>query len=71
MGPSEGILVQDPKSPNPFAQRPSSAVGGRGSDPMAELDDPSHMPEGLERSSWERFVIARRKKLESEQKVYT
>ena len=72
-GPSEGTLVPDPKSQNPFAQRPSSAAGARQGqqweDPMSELDDPANMPEGLDPSQWERFVIARRRKVESEQKV--
>lgn len=70
LGPSEGALVPDPTSQNPFAQRASSAVGGgRGEDPMAELDHVSHMPEGIDASTWERFVTARRKKVESEQEV--
>ena len=72
-GPSEGTLVPDPKSQNPFAHRPSSAArGGQGQpweDPMSELDDAANMPEGLDPSQWERFVIARRVKVESEQKV--
>lgn len=70
LGPSEGALVPDSTSQNPFAQRASSAVGGgRGEDPMAELDHVSHIPEGIDASTWERFVAARRKKVESEQKV--
>ena len=70
LGPSEGGLVPDPSSQNPFAQRPSSAVGGgRGENPMAELDHVSHKPEELESSAWERFVVARRRKVEGEQKV--
>jgi len=70
LGPSEGTLVPDPTSQNPFAQRASSAVGGgRGEDPMAELDHVSHIPEGIDASTWERFVTARRKKVESEQEV--
>ena len=70
LGPSEGALVPDPTSQNPFAQRPSSTVGGaRGEDPMVELDHVSHMPEGIDASTWERFIAARRKKVESEQKV--
>ena len=73
-GPSEGGLVPDPKSQNPFPQRPPSAVGQKtvtrtGEDPMSELDHVSHMPDGVEGSQWERLVGARRRKWESEQKV--
>lgn len=77
-GPSDGTvnLVSDPKSQNPFAMRPSSVAKGErglkidGDDPMLELDDTSYMPEGLESvSSWERFVVYRRRKMESEKMV--
>lgn len=74
-GISDGGLVSDPGSDNPFALRPSSAAGGRGGgggtweEHMAELDDISHMPESLEPSSWDRFVAYRRRKIESEQRV--
>ncbi len=73
LGPSEGILVPDAKSPNPFAQRPPSAAGGRAhamDDPMAELDQLSHMPDGVEPSAWDRLVVARKRKVDSEQKVH-
>ncbi|XP_041866469.1 cilia- and flagella-associated protein 43 [Melanotaenia boesemani] len=36
---------------------------------MEELDDPKHMPEGLNSSIWERFCHVRRAKVESEQGV--
>ncbi|XP_072196068.1 cilia- and flagella-associated protein 43 [Excalfactoria chinensis] len=36
---------------------------------MDELDNPEHMPNGLDPSLWEKFCLARRNKLESEQLV--
>jgi len=36
---------------------------------MEELDAPENMPEGLDPVVWERFSLARRAKVESEQKV--
>lgn len=36
---------------------------------MEELDAPENMPEGLDPVVWERFCLARRAKVESEQKV--
>ncbi|KAF4090507.1 hypothetical protein AMELA_G00052090 [Ameiurus melas] len=36
---------------------------------MEELDAPQNMPEGLDPIVWERFCLARRTKMESEQKV--
>ncbi|XP_048865310.1 cilia- and flagella-associated protein 43 isoform X2 [Brienomyrus brachyistius] len=36
---------------------------------MDELDTPEHMPEGLDRVTWERFCRSRRTKVESEQQV--
>uniref|UniRef100_A0A8C2U9E8 Cilia- and flagella-associated protein 43 n=1 Tax=Coturnix japonica TaxID=93934 RepID=A0A8C2U9E8_COTJA len=36
---------------------------------MDELDNPEHMPNGLDPSIWEKFCLARRNKLESEQQV--
>ncbi len=36
---------------------------------MEELDAPENMPEGLDPFVWERFCLARRAKVESEQKV--
>ena len=71
-GTSNVAMKPDPNSQNPFALRPSSACG-KGhpvvEDPMIELDDESHMPEGLEYPNWERFVVYRRRKVDSEQKV--
>ncbi len=74
--PSETGLVADPTSDNPFALRPSSAAKGGGrsggwEEQMSKLDEVSHMPENLELSSWDRFVIYRHKKIESELKVGT
>lgn len=40
-------------------------------DIMSEYDSPSHMPEGVTHNMWERLVVARRKKVESEQKVFS
>ncbi|KAM6329858.1 cilia- and flagella-associated protein 43 isoform 5-T5 [Podargus strigoides] len=34
-----------------------------------ELDSPEHMPDGLDPSMWERFCLARRKKIKSEELV--
>ena len=39
-------------------------------DAMAEYDSPSHMPDGVAPNVWERLVVARRRKIENEQKVY-
>lgn len=36
---------------------------------MEELDAPQNMPETLDPAVWERFCLARRTKVESEQKV--
>ncbi|NWV49590.1 CFA43 protein, partial [Daphoenositta chrysoptera] len=36
---------------------------------MDELDSPEHMPSGLDQSVWERFCLARRNKMESEELV--
>ncbi|XP_023698358.2 cilia- and flagella-associated protein 43 isoform X1 [Paramormyrops kingsleyae] len=36
---------------------------------MDELDSLEHMPEGLDRATWERFCLSRRTKVESEQQV--
>lgn len=73
---NEGMKV-DSKSLNPFAVlRPSSATSKRKAqddegnpDPMMELDDPSHMPEGLDYSVWDRVISHRRKKFASEQRA--
>ena len=75
-GASDGGLVSDQKSQNPFSQRPPTAAGDgqrltvKGSeDGMSELDHPSHMPEGVDAVQWDRLVLARRRKLDSETKV--
>lgn len=67
----ESGLVGDPKSQNPFAQRPTSAGGIKkdGENPMSELDQPVHMPEGLDLPAWERFIAHRHRKVEAESKV--
>lgn len=64
-------MQHDPSSSNPFAHRPMSALGGKraGGDLMTELDHPSNMPEGVDRAAWDHFVKARRRKVESEQRV--
>ena len=36
---------------------------------MSDLDNPSNMPEGLELYQWERFIVARHNKVESERRV--
>lgn len=36
---------------------------------MDELDSPEHVPNGLDLSMWERFCLARRNKMESEELV--
>ncbi|XP_065528265.1 cilia- and flagella-associated protein 43 isoform X1 [Lathamus discolor] len=36
---------------------------------MDELDSPEHMPDGLDLSIWENFCLARRNKMESEERV--
>lgn len=74
-GPSNEGMKPDTNSQNPFAFRPSSVTGRRqpqldgNDDPMAELDDTSNMPEGLEHPIWDRFTAYRRRKVASEQKV--
>ena len=64
-------MQHDPASSNPFAHRPMSALGGKklGGDVMVELDHPSNMPEGMDRAAWDHFVKARRRKVDSEQRV--
>ncbi|KAL9846804.1 cilia- and flagella-associated protein 43 isoform 3-T3 [Geothlypis trichas] len=36
---------------------------------MDELDSPEHMPSGLDQSMWEHFCLARRNKMENEERV--
>ncbi|XP_070541265.1 cilia- and flagella-associated protein 43-like isoform X2 [Ptychodera flava] len=61
----------DLPSISPYGERPpsprqqlSNLLKG-----LTELDDESHMPEGVELSVWERMCLARKNKLESEQNV--
>lgn len=75
-GPSNEGVKLDPTSQNPFAVKPSSAIGkqhttdGTGEDdPMLELDSVAYMPEGLEYNVWDRFTVYRRRKVASEQRV--
>ena len=59
------------KEASSLSERPPSAPTGAhpSDDLMGELDHPSNMPEGLSHEAWGRFVVARRRKVESEQKV--
>ncbi|XP_069827504.1 cilia- and flagella-associated protein 43 isoform X2 [Dendropsophus ebraccatus] len=62
------------ESEAPFGDRPGSAKAHNDSivqlmKAMDELDDPVHMPEGLDLAVWERFCLARRSKMEYEQQV--
>ena len=76
-GPSSEEMKTDHKSQNPFTKLGSpSGVGKKhtfegtlDSDPMLELDDPSHMPEGLDDQVWDRVVAYRRRKILSEHRV--
>ncbi|KAL7990626.1 hypothetical protein Chor_014056 [Crotalus horridus] len=59
---------------NPYGERPGSAKMYQ--DALAhlmkaidEMDHPENRPEGLDITNWERFCIARRAKVESEQQV--
>ncbi|XP_029106891.1 cilia- and flagella-associated protein 43 isoform X2 [Scleropages formosus] len=60
----------------PWVQRmrvQSGRAAGEGLDQLKkaieELDSPENMPEGLDSAAWERFCVARRTKVDSEQKV--
>jgi hypothetical protein len=58
------------KSQDLFSVRPSSSGAVReGENPMTEMDNVVHMPEGMEMSVWERFIAHRHRKVESESKV--
>ena len=71
--------VPEVKSDNPSSGsihvRPSGVMTSTGSsnwtveEMMSELDSPANMPEGLELYQWERFIIARHYKVESERRV--
>lgn len=71
--------IVEPKTANPFTPRPSSAsltqkpsnVSCISSEMMSELDNPSHMPDGVESNQWDRLVASRHKKVDSELKVST
>uniref|UniRef100_A0A6Q2YD26 Cilia- and flagella-associated protein 43 n=1 Tax=Esox lucius TaxID=8010 RepID=A0A6Q2YD26_ESOLU len=68
------MRTQADNSTNPFKERPlQGPVAAEGlcqmMKAMEELDTPENMPEGLDPSIWERFCLARRAKVESEQQV--
>lgn len=73
-GPSHEAMKPDPKSQNPFtsssSEKKQEHEGPGSGDPMMELDDVSHIPEGIEHSVWDRLVVYRRRKIASEQKVF-
>ncbi|XP_048713581.1 cilia- and flagella-associated protein 43 isoform X2 [Caretta caretta] len=59
---------------NPYGDRPGSARAYEEAlahlmKAIDEMDDPENMPEGLDPTIWERFCLARRTKVESEQLV--
>ncbi|XP_068805797.1 cilia- and flagella-associated protein 43 isoform X2 [Struthio camelus] len=59
---------------NPYGDRSGSAEDYKEAltllmKAMDELDKPEHMPNGLDLSVWDRFCLARRNKMESEQQV--
>uniref|UniRef100_A0A8C8RE15 Uncharacterized protein n=1 Tax=Pelusios castaneus TaxID=367368 RepID=A0A8C8RE15_9SAUR len=59
---------------NPYGDRPGSARAYKEAlahlmKAIDEMDDPGNMPEGLDLPVWERFCLARRTKVESEQLV--
>lgn len=59
---------------NPYGDRSGSAEDYKGAltilmKAMDELDSPEHRPDGLDLSVWERFCLARRNKMESEELV--
>ncbi|KFQ92239.1 WD repeat-containing protein 96, partial [Nipponia nippon] len=59
---------------NPYGERSGSAEDYKDAltllmKAMDELDSPEHMPNGLDPSVWERFCLARRNKMESEELV--
>ncbi|XP_077865529.1 LOW QUALITY PROTEIN: cilia- and flagella-associated protein 43-like [Saccoglossus kowalevskii] len=65
--PSMDVLV----SGSPYGDRPVSPQQQllnilKG---LEDLDDESHMPEGVEYSAWQKMTLARRSKVESEQNV--
>lgn len=59
----------------PFGERPGSGKLNQDAfaqlmKAMDDLDSINNMPEGLDTSVWEHFCMARRAKVENEQKVY-
>ena len=82
-GATVGAVAMVTKTDNPFGPRPSSAslthkqsvasVTMSSQDKpevvMGDLDDPENMPEGLEPFHWDKFIVARHKKVESELRV--
>uniref|UniRef100_UPI0037E722FD cilia- and flagella-associated protein 43 n=1 Tax=Semicossyphus pulcher TaxID=241346 RepID=UPI0037E722FD len=68
------IRIQTDNNSNPFKeQRLCGSLApealGKMLKAMEELDAPENMPEGSNRSIWEKFCVVRRAKVESEQKV--
>lgn len=68
------MRTQADNSTSPFKERPLPgpvAVEGlcQMMKAMEELEAPENMPESLDVSVWERFCLARRAKVESEQQV--
>ncbi|XP_013386289.1 cilia- and flagella-associated protein 43 isoform X2 [Lingula anatina] len=66
--------IYDPKSGNPFADRPSTARQNAMNkvsmeSALQELDKESNMPEGVQLYVWERLCRYRRQKIDSEQLV--
>ena len=66
--PSSGSVLHGRKS-SIVTMGSVTHVVGRVEAMMADLDDPVHMPEGLEQIQWDRFITARHKKVESELRV--
>ncbi|XP_027030838.1 cilia- and flagella-associated protein 43-like [Tachysurus fulvidraco] len=60
----KGLLKDSPVLSQAAAEGPSQRVKT-----LEDLDLPENMPEGLDPVMWERFCLARRTKVESEQKV--
>lgn len=63
-----GSIVPGSMPQNVFSLRRSTS-GPLNEDPMADMDNVAHMPEGLETHLWDRFVAHRHRKVESESKV--
>ncbi len=66
--------VYDPKSGNPFSERPSTARQNEMAKnalecAMVDLDKDSNIPDGVDIGIWERMCKYRRLKIESEQLV--